>query len=180
MAQELKNLIFSTLKEFNKGNISINWQAVFEDEEMMESMDEIKNRIAHNFALLDGISEKNKQELLGKLALAHAHLSDLYGSSKEQKFLEETKVFEQVIKEIMNASDWLTHAEKRYNDYEKLEEKAAEEPEIEHINQEHLNYLRPVFLAFDIFALNMIDAVEEEEVEEAIEDDLNDPGCCGE
>lgn len=178
MSQELKKVIFNAIDDFACKKLNIPWENILQDEDLMNMVDEAKNRIMHNFSLLpaDSITTANKEALLGRLAFSHARLANLFEAGNKQEFLKEASTFENIIRDIMKASDWLTHAQKRYEDYAKIEQKTIEEPELPEITHEKLDYLRPVFLALDIFALLTADAHLEEEAEEA-DDDYEHEEC---
>ncbi len=173
MTQELKNVIFGALDQFNNEQLSVNWQSVVDNEELMQVVDEIKNRIMHNYALLPGITPASKEALLGKLAVAHAQLADAYGNQNREAFFKAGKELENLIRQALKSGDVLTHAKKRYDEYAKIEMlmHEGEEPEL---SQEKLDYLRPVFLALDVFALGTIETAIEEEAQEALIEDENE------
>jgi hypothetical protein len=173
MTQELKNIIFSALEQFNNEQLSINWQAVLDNEELMQVVDEIKNRIMHNYALTPGITPAAKEALLGKLAVTHAQLADAYGNQNKEAFFKAGNELENLIRQVLKSDDILTHAKKRYDEYAKIEllMHEGEEPEL---SQEKLDYLRPVFLSLDVFALITIETSLEEESQEALIEDENE------
>lgn len=170
MSNDFKAIVFGILNEFTNKERSIEWSTLLGQEELMEFLDQAINRTIHNFALLPDIQDAQKEALIGKLAVCHARMAERYGAEEEQGFARLGAEFEEILRSLIKTSNWLSVGQARYADYEKFEEQEeAAEEELE-LSQEELNFLRPVFLAIDIFGIVTIqDALDEEGAEEEYE-----------
>ncbi len=170
MAHEFKAALFELLNSFIKGEIAIDWQVVKNDEEVMEILDEIKNRIMHNYALLEDIAVEDRQQVLGRLAIRHAYLVNTYSAENEQDFYTAAREFEQELKKMLSSGTWFTRAKERYDAYASFEDELSQAPDEAQVSSEQLDFFRPVFLVLDFFAFITLDQIDEES-EEADEDD---------
>lgn len=176
MSNDFKTIVFSILNEFANKERSIQWSSLLGQEELMEFLDQAINRTIHNFALLPDINDAQKESLIGKLAVCHARMAERYGAEDEQDFVKLGAEFEEILRSLIKTSNWLTIGQARYADYEKFEEQEeAAEEELE-LSEKELNFLRPVFLAIDIFGIITIQDAQEEE-EESEEYELCEDEC---
>lgn len=170
MSNDFKAIVFDILNDFIKKERSIQWSTLLGQEELMEFLDQAINRTIHNFALLPDIQDAQKEALIGKLAVCHARMAERYGAESEQDFVRLGADFEEILRTMAKTSNWISVAQTRYADYEKFEEQEeAAEEELE-LSEKELNFLRPVFLAIDIFGIITIQDAQDEECEDECEE----------
>lgn len=157
--EEFKKLLFETIAHFNRNkDETIDWTAVWEDEEKFETIIDALDALIDGVALLPDIEDMKRIHLLGRLALTRSHLSHCYGNEQQiPHFLQHGKNFESLLRDVINCSGWLSMAQQRFDEYVEFEETVTEDT---HLTQKQLDHFRPILMAL---ALMSIITIEEEE-----------------
>lgn len=173
--EEFKKMLFGTISHFNenKGE-TIDWTAVWEDEEKFETVMDALDALIDGIALLPDIEEMKRIHLLGKLALNRSHLSHCYGNEQQiPQFIKYGETLETLLREVINCSPWLKTAQDRFDEYVEFEETVTEDTQL---SQRQLDHFRPILMALAIMSIITIEEdeyIDEEGSEEEEDEDNN-------
>lgn len=165
--EDFKTMLFGTITEFNtQRDVTIDWTAVWEDEERFETVLDALDALLDGVALLPDIEEIKRIHLLGKLALSRSHLAHCYGNQQQiAHFLKHGESLQNILRDIMNISPWIKMAQDRFEEYVEFEETVTEETVL---TQKQLDSFRPILMALALMSIITIDQ------EDACNDECND------
>jgi hypothetical protein len=168
--EDFKKILFETITYFNQENeTTIDWTIVCEDEEKFETILDALDALIDGVALLPDIEDIKRVHLLGRLALIRSHLSYCFGNEQQiAHFIKHGERLEALLHDIINASNWLTTAQQRFDEYIEFEETVTEDA---HLTQRQLDQFRPILMALAIMTIITIDSEEPTEDDEEFEEE---------
>lgn len=152
MLPDFKNVLFPVIESFKQEG-GLEWTSKLKDlsqDELIESLESIHDTVknlTYHAALLPGLDEEKRENLIGKLVVSAAQLFHIPGRSNQSELDKAVINFETTLKNLIR-QDWITHANERFEEFEKAYEAAEEGADI---TPEQIDNLRPVFFAFDLF-----------------------------
>ncbi len=178
--EDFKTMLFDTISAFkNQKNEPIDWTIAWEDADKFEMILDAVDALIDGVALIPDIEEAKRINLLGRLALNRSHISHCYGNEQQiAHFIKHGQNLEGILKDVLNASNWLKTAQDRFEEYVEFEDTVTEETDV---TQKQLDHFRPILMALAAMA---IITIEQEESSEEDEDEFNveeeDEDECGE
>lgn len=151
--------VFQVLNEFkNNKDAVIDWSVVVDNDELFEMVLDALDTLLNNISLLPSLSEAERINLVGKLAIQRATIAFLYGNEERYKdFLGAGAEITKLMQTIITIKDLMSQAEERFGEYEDIE---ADLETLDEIPLDLLVRLRPVFIAIALMTLITIDQPE--------------------
>lgn len=151
--------VFQVLNEFkNNKEAIIDWSVVVDNDELFEMVLDGLDTLLNNISLLSNLSEAERINLVGKLAIQRATIAFLYGNGERYKdFLESGAEITKLMHAVIGIKDLMGQAEERFGEYEDIE---ADLETLDEIPLDLLVRLRPVFIAIALMTLITIDQPE--------------------
>lgn len=118
---------FNLIQEFKNNNIDMDWSVIFEHPEMHENLDDALNDTMYQVALLVGMNEQTKCDLIGTIAYAQTLLAHSRLMNDEKEFIAAGKKLESGLKKLLTTGAWLKEAETNFDLLEKISEENMEE-----------------------------------------------------
>lgn len=176
--EDFKSVLFETILAFkNQKTEPIDWTVTWEDDGKFETMLDALDTLMDGVSLIPDIEEPKRINLLGRIALNRSHIANSYGNEQQiAHFIKHGKNLETIVRDIINASNWLKTAEDRFEEYVEFEDTITAETDVTH---KQLDHFRPVLMA--LAAMSII-TIQEEEYSDEDENDveIEDEDECGE
>jgi len=118
---------FNLIQEFKNNNVDMDWSVIFEHPEMHENLDDAINDTLYQTALLAGINEQTKCELIGAITYAQTLLAHSRVINSEKEFVAAGKKLENGLKKLLSTGTWLKEAETNFDLLEEISEDNMEE-----------------------------------------------------
>jgi len=161
---DFKQELFGTINDFKQNTVSINWESVWNDEEKFDALLEALDALINSVALLSNFDHSKRADLVAKLAIGRAQLTDCFGDEDRHNYFQATtQALEHAMRETINASDWLNKAQNSFDEYLDFEETITEDTEI---TRDQIDHYRPVMAALALMNIITIDQEEECDDEE--------------
>lgn len=164
--EDFKSMLFDTINSFkNQKNEPIDWTVAWENSEKFETILDALDALIDGVALIPDIEESKRIHLLGRLALNRSHISHCYGNEQQiAHFIKHGQTLEIILKDVLNASQWLKTAHERFEEYVEFEDTVTEESDV---TQKQLDHFRPILMALAAMA---VITIEQEEYSDEDED----------
>lgn len=153
---------FDLINEFKSGNISMDWNTIFESTELQDAINEGINDAIHHIAFISDIDEAKKIELIGKLAYAQARLAIALTFKDRNAFISHGAKLEKTISEILSTGSWLKAAQENFDLLDQLSEETFDITKGSDVAPK----LVPVLLLLSIIAIISGETEEDESCEE--------------
>ena len=166
---QFKNTIFSAINAFSTQKTPIDWQLLWDDEELFGLLDDVFDTLLTNVAYLEGVDKTVRQDLIGKITMNSIFLSFSYQLDDKKAFLAAGKEIEDALRTLVKTGDWLATAQEKFETYENAELD-------DEMNFEQLAFIRPFVLTIALISIITLDRTyfTDEESDEECDDDQCD------
>jgi hypothetical protein len=161
---DFKQELFGVINDFKQNSITIDWEAVWNDEEKFDALLEALDALINSIALLSNFDHSKRAALVAQLAIGRAQLTDCFGDEDRYNYFQATtQALEHAMRDTINASDWLQKAHGSFDEYLIFEDTVTEDTEI---TRDQIDHYRPVMTALALMNIITIDQEEECDDEE--------------
>lgn len=172
---EVNDMLFGTIGKYNEQTEpTIDWTVVIEDQEKFETIIDALDTFIDCIALIPDVEDLQRIHILGRLAFIRSNLAYCFNNEQIAPFIQLGKRLEQVLKDIINCSNWLNNAEQRLDEYIEFEEMADPETEL---TQKQIEHFRPVLMALAALSIITIDKNNFENEDEDFEEEDFEEEC---
>lgn len=162
---------FELINEFKSGNISMDWNTIFEDTELQNALNEGINDAIHHIAFLSDIDESKKIDLIGKLAYAQARLAIALTFKDKNAFVSQGAKLEKTISELISSGSWFKTAQANFDLLDQLSEENFDITKASDLAPK----LVPVLLLLSVIAI-----ISGETEDESCAESCDEDECCDE
>jgi hypothetical protein len=167
-----KNTIFSHINAFAVQKTPIDWQLLWEDEELCGLLDDAFDTILSNIAYLEDVDAEVRQVLIGKITMNSIFLSFSRQLDDHKAFLAAGKGIEDALRTLVSSGSWFKIAQEKFESFEtaNLEED---------VSFKQLALMRPFVLAIALVSVITLDRayLMDEDLQEECESDCDDEYC---
>lgn len=137
------------IQDFKSGASSIEWQAVYEHEQMQEVLNDAVTNLIYHVSLLKSLELKTKTELVGALVIHQAELASALTFQNEASFVTAGQALEATMRKIIGTGTWLAQATVSFDLLEKLQGPIENGT----LSQEQTESLIPVLILLEMVAI---------------------------
>ncbi len=161
---DFKQELFGVINDFKQNVITIDWEAVWNDEEKFDALLEALDALINSIALLSNFDHSKRAALVAQLAIGRAQLTDCFGDEDRYNYFQATtQALEHAMRDTITSSDWLQKAQSSFDEYLIFEDTVTEDTEI---TRDQIDHYRPVMTALALMNIITIDQEEECDDEE--------------
>lgn len=170
---DFKNTIFSHINTFVTQKKPIDWQLLWEDEELCGLLDDAFDTILSNIAYLEDVDVEIRQALIGKMTMNSIFLSFSRQLNDQRAFLAAGKAIEDALRSLVNTGSWLKIAQEKFESFE------TANFEEEDVSFKQLALMRPFVLAIALVSVITLDRayLADEDSQQEYEGDCDDEYC---
>lgn len=156
-----KKECFDFMQDFQNGTVTLDWTAIFEDEDLQGNLNDALSNMIYHIAVTASLDEKQKVELIGKIVLAQAELAHAVCFAQKKHYATFGKKLETLLKQLIKTGTWYKDSQERFD----LVEKMRKTIESGKITAEQTEEITPVLLLFEL--ANVVNSDQEQEDDEA-------------
>lgn len=145
------------LRDFSTEAGTLDWTTIFEHETAQEALHDALTSIMYHTAITEGLDQAERLALLGELTFRQAQLANALTFGDEQRFVSEGKALETLLKKLITSGQWLSLADKRFEQMEALQAKLEDGS----VSAKEAHAITPVMLMLEL--IRLLNADQEDE-----------------